>query len=330
MKLNVLYQFNEKYAPFAGASITSLFENNRHMESVTVFILGEELSDDSVKRFVRLAETYRRDIVFKETGTLIERMKEWGIPAYRNSYAANIRLFLPMVLDEELEKILYLDADTAIVGSLDELIEMEMGEASLAMAIDSLGGSHKIAIGLEADEYYFNSGVILFNMTNWKNNRCSERILEHIKDTTAIYSAPDQDLLNIVCKKEIAVLDPRYNMQPVHLSFRVENYFKVYGGNGYYEERTVKEAKDNIVIYHFFRFLGEFPWNKNNLHPDNDVFDRYIGLSPWNDFKKNKADSSLAMKAEKVLYRFLPDESFLRIFSLFHKLYVERKAEISG
>lgn len=329
MRLNVLYQFNEKYAPFAGASITSLFENNCHMDAVTVYILGEKLSDDSVKRFERLAETYGREIIFKETGILIERMKEWGIPAYRNSYAANIRLFLPMVLDEELEKILYLDADTAVAGKLDGLAEMDIGEASLAMALDSLGRGHKISIGLEADELYFNSGVILFQMDNWRKKRCSERIVEHIKGTTAIYSAPDQDLLNIVCKKEIAVLDPRYNMQPIHLSFSVEDYFRVYGGRAYYEKETVKEARNNAVIYHFFRFLGEFPWDENNLHPDNDLFDQYIWLSPWNDFHKTGADTGITMKIEKILYRVLPGQVFLRVFSLFHKLYVERKAEIS-
>ena len=32
--LNVLYQLNEKYAPFAGVSITSLFENNKDIKQI--------------------------------------------------------------------------------------------------------------------------------------------------------------------------------------------------------------------------------------------------------------------------------------------------------
>ena len=47
MKLDVLYQFNEKYAPYAGASIASLLENNKHMDQIRIFILGEELSQFS-------------------------------------------------------------------------------------------------------------------------------------------------------------------------------------------------------------------------------------------------------------------------------------------
>ena len=39
MHMNVLYQFNEKYAPYAGVSITSLFENNKNADEICVYIL---------------------------------------------------------------------------------------------------------------------------------------------------------------------------------------------------------------------------------------------------------------------------------------------------
>ena len=35
-KLDVLYQFDDKYAPFAGISMISLFENNKQVENITV------------------------------------------------------------------------------------------------------------------------------------------------------------------------------------------------------------------------------------------------------------------------------------------------------
>ena len=54
MRMDILYQFNEKYAPYAGASITSLFINNSQAEEIVVWILGEELSADSISRLERL------------------------------------------------------------------------------------------------------------------------------------------------------------------------------------------------------------------------------------------------------------------------------------
>ena len=111
--MNVLYQFNELYAPFAGASIVSLFENNREQE-ITVYILGEELSNDSVDKFNEIRRTYNKNIVIKDTKDIIEKMKSWGIPPCRGSYAANLRLFLPYLLEDSVSRVLYLDADTII------------------------------------------------------------------------------------------------------------------------------------------------------------------------------------------------------------------------
>ena len=117
--MNVLYQFNELYAPFAGASIVSLFENNGEQE-ITVYILGEELSNDSVEKFNEIGRTNNKNIVIKDTKDIIEKMKSWGIPPCRWSYAANLRLFLPYLLEDSVSRVLYLDADTIINNSIND------------------------------------------------------------------------------------------------------------------------------------------------------------------------------------------------------------------
>lgn len=329
MKLNVLYQFNEKYAPFAGVSITSLLENNKHFEEIIIYILGEGLSRESKDKMSELTQNYSRNIVFVNVDKLILKMKRWGVPAYRGAYAANLRLFLTEILDDSVEKILYLDADTIVNRPLDCLIQIELGKASLAMVFDSLGGNHKRTIGLKNEEPYYNSGVILFDMKNWRENKCSERIIEYIMREKINYSAPDQDLLNIICKNEIISLDPKYNMQPIHLVFTTKCYYKYYPDTTYYQKEKIDAAVNDVVIYHFFRFLGEFPWHKGNLHPDNYLFDKYLAISPWNNYKKQKANKGPVLKIEKLLFILLPRCLFLKIFSWMHYLYVEKKAEIS-
>ena len=92
--MNILYQFNEKYAPFAGASIVSLFENNSDVKDINVYILGEGLTNPTIEKFMFMVEKYKRNIIFKDTSLCIEYIKSCGIPSYRNSYAANLRLFL--------------------------------------------------------------------------------------------------------------------------------------------------------------------------------------------------------------------------------------------
>lgn len=329
MILRVLYQFNEKYAPYAGTSITSVFENNKEIEEIIVYILGEELSKQSCAKFEKLAIQYDRKIVFKETKSLIEQMKEWGLPSYRGSYAANIRLFLPLFLEDDVDRILYMDADTVVEKSLTELFDMEMGDYALAMTLDSLGYEHKLDIGMQKEDFYYNSGVILFDMANWKKKDCTNRIIQYVKETKVTYTSPDQDLLNVVCKDNILRLNPKYNMQPVHLVFSIKTYFSCYSAKAYYTAEEIREALEEPCIYHFFRFLGEFPWNKDNVHPDNAIFDKYLALSPWKEYEKVRAESTNVMKIEKVLYRVLPKGLFLRIFEKAHYVYLKKKAEIA-
>lgn len=324
MKLDVLYQFNEKYAPYAGASIASLFENNKHLDQIRIFILGEELSQFSCARFRTLSAEYGRCLSFVNTESLMVLMKEMNMPSYRGSYAANMRLFLSFILGDDVDRILYLDADTIVTGKLDELCTIDMGDHPVAMCLDSLVRRHKKRLGFNMADFYYNSGVILFSMDKWREKRCSERIADHVKNVRAWYASPDQDLLNVVLKGEIMKLSPRYNIQPAYIAFQLKDYFRTFGGKGFYTPEELRSGIISPVVYHFFRFVGEFPWHRNNVHPDNDLFDKYIAISPWNDYVKQPADSSFLLKFEKILYKRLPRGVFIRIFRIAYEDFIKK------
>lgn len=326
--VNVLYQFNQKYAPFAGVSITSLFENNKE-DKITVWLLGEDLSEDSVKKFDQIAKRYNQKIIIKEMSHIVENMKEWGIPPYRGSYAANLRLFLPYILNKSVKRVLYLDADTVVNQSIHEFYELPLETKTVAMVLDSFGNPYKIKnLGFDKQDFYFNSGVILYDLNKWREKRYSEKIIEHVKAGNIYYSSPDQDLINIICKNDILKVSPRYNFQPVHRVYDNKLYYRCFGQVAYYSSEELEAAKKNVVIYHFFRFIGEFPWNRKTVHPYKKIFNHYLRLSPWKEYVKQPADKNAFMKIEKILYICMPRGIFLRIFAMFHCMYLSRKPEI--
>lgn len=322
MRLNLLYQFNEKYVPYAGVSIYSALWNNKHIEKICVYILGENLNENSKKKIEQMVSEFCRDVVFVDTESLINKMKSMDMPTYRGSYAANMRLFLDEVLDESVDKVLYLDADTVVNGQLDKLIKMDLEDNALGMVLESLGASHKKQIGLSEEEDYYNSGVILFDMKHWRECRYSHKIVEHVKYERNNYPAPDQDLLNVVCKGNIKRLEARYNFQPFHVAFSDKLYLKIMRPEVYYNREQLETSRENVCIYHCFRFIGEFPWHKNNVHPYNEIFDNYMRMSPWSDYQKATADVGSILKIEKVLFKFLPRGVFLCIFKLAHALFL--------
>ena len=329
VSLDVLYQFNDKYAPFAGVSITSLFENNQDLESIRVFILGEDISEDNQALLQKTADRYSRSIIFIDCSEQFSKMKEYGMPSYRGSYAANLRLFLPLFLDDSVDRIIYLDADTVIDGSLEALLSDVYNDYPLYMALDSLGMEHKLEIGLDESEDYFNSGVIVFNLKQWRTLRLTEKIINHVRNIRSHYPAPDQDLLNVVCCGMIGRLSPSYNMQPIHIAFSTKQYYRVYSSQRYYSPEELEEAMIKPCIYHFFRFLGQFPWNKDNVHPDQELFDSYLRKSLWNSYSKQPSDRGFSLQIERLLYKVLPSGVFLYIFRISHRLFIKKSEHMS-
>lgn len=323
-RLNVLYQFNEKYAPYAGVSIFSVLCNNKSIEKICFYILGEELADTSRAKIEHMIVNAGREVVFIDTERLIRKMKELDMPAYRGSYAANMRLFLDEVLAEDVERVLYMDADTVVNDSLGELLNVDLQGKAIGMVLDSLGESHKRQIGLADSDDYYNSGVILFDMKRWKEEWYSKRIADHVTGRRSHYPAPDQDLLNVVCKGDILRLGAEYNFQPAHAAFSDKHYYSAMRPRKYYSRHELEMARKRIVIYHCFRFLGEFPWNQGNLHPHNEIFDEYLRKSPWADYEKKAAENSIIIKFEKVLYRLLPKVLFLPVFRMAHAMFMRK------
>lgn len=328
--MNILYQFDEKYVPFAGVSMLSLFENNKNADSICVFVLETGISEDSRKRLQALAGQYNREIVFLPSGDIEKECISLQLPTYRGSMAANMRLFATKVIPSDIDRLLYLDSDTIVNGSLSELFSLDMNGHPIGMVQDSLVRGHKKHIGFDKDEPYYNSGMILYDLKTYfapdKNGcDCNMRMIDHIKNKQSAYPNPDQDLLNVVFRDDIYTISPRFNFQPVHRTFSINNYFRVYGQHGYYSKGEIQSAIDDTRIYHFFRFVGQFPWHKETIHPDRDLFNKYLSMSPWKDLKRWDNDSSVIFKLERLMYRFFPKLLFLFMFHASHEIFTAKE-----
>ena len=238
-------------------------------------------------------------------------------------------MFISEIFPEEVKRVLYLDADTIVVSDISDIYDSDMKGHALAMVYDSLGESHKNEIGLTDDDGYYNSGVILFDVDKWRDKGYTARIVDHVKNVRAHYPSPDQDLINVVCRGDILTLPPSLNFQPVHRAYSIKDYFRNYAHTRYYSEEELTEASGAPKIIHFFRFVGEFPWNRGNVHPFNDIFDEYLRGSLWKDYVKEPADNGFALKCEKVLYKILPRSLFLDVFRIGHRMFYSRSNKMS-
>lgn len=74
--------------------------------------------------------------------------------------------------------------------------------------------------------------------------------------------------------------------------------------------------------------MGEFPWHKDNMHPFNDLFDKYLAISPWADYEKEPSGIAWVFKVEKLMYKYLPEFLFIRLFHLSHIYFMKKSYKL--
>ncbi|MCS0493725.1 glycosyltransferase family 8 protein [Ancylobacter sp. MQZ15Z-1] len=132
----------------------------------------------------------------------------------RTAYA---RILMPLTLADVTGRLLYIDCDTLVNGSLAPLAEIDMQGHALA-AVDDIAiqvperhAKRNLDIGMPADMRYFNSGVLLIDLEEWRRQRVSERVIEFV-DAHPELPMMDQDALNGTLRGDWLALDERWNM----------------------------------------------------------------------------------------------------------------------
>lgn len=323
-ELNVLYLTDNNYAPFAGVSITSLFENNKNIDKLRVFIIDDSISADNKEKFLKVAEQYGHEIVFLDMTEGINTLKKLGAPTYRNSYTTYLKLFAFGLLPNNVHRIFFIDSDSVVVDDLSEMIDIDMEGCMIGAVRDGISHPYKVAMGYNPNDSWFNMGIMLVDVDKWKSENAELKIIEQLKKRTS-YMAVDQDLLNITQHGNIMTLHPRYNATPHHYVYDEKDFRKALPQGGFYDDLEImKEAQERPVIRHFERFIGESAWHLNTIHPYADLFDQYLNISLWSDYEKKPAKLSVTLKIEGILYRVLPKKIFLKIWATYFKHYLIR------
>lgn len=313
MRIDILYQADEKYAVFGGVSITSLFENNKCVDEIVVHFLVSGLNDEMKCTLKELEERYGRNIILYNADKLKNRIIDIGATLHDGSYATYFKLFLQEFIPDEVERILYIDDDTIVLDDLSELFVMDMDDTHLAIAKDSDPLPFYDQTEEEKMRCRYNCGVMLINLVNWRKYNCQIEIEQYMQ--THNNYCHDQDILNRLYYEKIKTLPCEYNVQPLLYAFTAKQYFSVYHQKDYYTYAEVESGKKNIKIAHFFHWCGESVWNKGTLHPYRKLFKYYLNISPWRDsFVPTKKKISFVQQIEKILWIIMPKVFFLRIW----------------
>lgn len=114
----------------------------------------------------------------------------------------------------QVDRVIYLDADVCVLGSLAELWSTDLAGNYLAGVTDIFCGmvgdfraQHEQAIGFAYERDYVGSGVLLMDLAAMRRDGLAERFMRELGRD---YPFGDQDIFNVVCRGRIRLVPLRY------------------------------------------------------------------------------------------------------------------------
>ena len=332
--MNIAYHLTDNYARITGTSIVSLFENNKDIDEINVYLIENGLTDKTKNRFEELANKYGRRIHFVPLPDLNGEGYELGLVRIKEKWMFDSysRLFLDRLLPESVERVIYLDGDTIVLGSLRKLWEIDLEGKCCAACVDCVSEAYYHLFDINIKNRYCNSGLILIDLKKWKEKKIGEQIKKNIQKNNGYIFFMEQTVFNVVLQNEIHYLPFKYNVSSLVQVLTYQELMRLRKPLHFYSNKEVNMAKENPIIIHMtgFFYIINRAWNETTNHPDRERFIKYCSLLGWDKNILDKDKRSKKTKAIDMIVHALPKWIMIGIVSfLYNKLRVRNIAWIS-
>ena len=296
--MNIGYISSDAYAPLMGTSIVSLLESNKDAKCISIRVLDDGISEENKSALDKIVKSYNRTITFIPKDEILEFVKSNGLPSFNKSPVTYTKIYADICF-KDLDRILIIDCDTIINGSLESVYSIDMGN-QLVAAVPELTAKYITGEDTEVlskKKYYYNTGFLLWNIKNTIASDYNQRTIECFKGYGRKLKLADQTLLNIsLSDEEVLPLPYIYNYNiNLHIWDRirapVQEEYEQLGlgcGNKDYSRRL---SGDEIVVIHY---LGDKrPWIKGKYAPLSKYYKKFLKKTPWSSRKRESYYSTI-------------------------------------
>jgi len=193
------------------------------------------------------------------------------------------RICIPYFLSEDIEKAIYLDADTIVACDIRALWEIDLAGYSLAAVTDRAktigtgwaGITNYKELGLSPNSPYFNTGVLVIDVKKWREERVPEQVFGCIEKNIQYANFPDQYGLNVYFANNWLILPAKWNSY----------------------------AQDEIPEPYIIHFTGMKPIYRGYAFSSayKYCFYKYLSLTPFRNFKPRRTYVRLLSKALHII-----------------------------
>lgn len=211
-KISIALCTDENLVKHIGTLLYSVDENTSSF--VDAYIIYDNLSEKSLKKLTALNDIFSTVKVqmVRVPDKQQEKINKISLENNGLPVTSCYRFILADLLPG-LDRIIYLDIDTLVLGDLTELwrINLEgnfIGATKDALSYSDMNASQRFIF---EKEMYFNSGVLLIDLNLFRECKISNKLIDFAINTVSYCRYGDQDILNYYFSGTLKLLDVIWN-----------------------------------------------------------------------------------------------------------------------
>ncbi|MDX0276691.1 hypothetical protein GOC21_22605 [Sinorhizobium meliloti] len=299
--VHVALASDANFLPFCAATISSVIANSKKSDRITFHVLCDAIPNaDHFSKFQQITNSTNCTIKFIQASadTFSSLKTNTGI-----SDATYYRLGITEILDDSVERIVYLDCDLTVLGRIKDLYSIDMEENALVGIED--GSSQRLMANLNQlkDTRHVNGGVLVLDLAKLRKMNFTEMVKDYVNPRTYTIVMGDQQILCGVLQGNIGYVGAEWNL---HGSMHVPKWRHVNAGysNSYTVQELEQAARAPKIIHYT---SARKPWQKGSSHPNADVFMDYLRRSPYGLLYHEKVESNRVRTVENPSIRVIHD-----------------------
>ncbi|QEY34759.1 DUF4422 domain-containing protein [Caproiciproducens galactitolivorans] len=220
INIPVVMASSNEYVPFLAVLLTSIRQNSSPQYNYDIIIISSHIRKHNQKLIRQIFEGNPNfSIRFVDADRYLS-----GRTFHTSMHVTAMTYLRLAMLDllKKYDKAIYLDCDMVVNVDIAKLYYIDIENYMIAAARDSVmagwcnvknnlqGEYNKKVIGLKRDFEYFNAGVIILNLKEFRKKFTTEELMNIA--TSRKWKWFDQDVLNKVCEGHVKLLDNRWNV----------------------------------------------------------------------------------------------------------------------
>ncbi len=257
----IAFSSDNNYVEHLGCTIASILKNKKPNDYLHFYILNDGLTRKSKKKIYKLQKIEKCEITFVPVSNndfkdcpLTKVCPHISIATYYRFILADLFSYL--------DKLLYLDCDITVKGSLFPLYNTDIQDYYFAGVKDVLYDDSAERLNVNK---YCNAGVMLINLKRWRDENIQEKLFDYAHKNKDHIVWQDQDVLNVVLQDGIKYVEPIWNAQVGEYDCCYESGFNQIG--------------QNAIIVHHIGVLK--PWKKKSQSPYKNLYIDNLKYTKW-------------------------------------------------